>query len=352
MAGLPVRREPWRVRSVEAGIGARRGAPALAGPSHAHDRRPADPDHARRPPRRGRAAARPDHLRRAAARRRDHPRRPRHRRDPGGGLSRSWTTYYWFLQHGRWAWLAVWQALLAVLATLFGPPVWHVVIDDTVVERIEPGPRLARAPQPRRQAEPVAVPARPGLAVPGRGGRVRRRARPRGAACAPSRTCASPSVLVLRRSRWCPAPARASRGAGPPFLAAHGGKTPRPPAALCLATIAGKLAPDVGTRCVALQLRLHEHEPSAPAASLSDGLVRPSPEGPGQDEGRRRRGTGEREPGDQAADLRDAERDEGLAGGSRAPFSLFRPARSPASRASASMARVTCRCQPRQLLTS
>ena len=105
-------------------------------------------------------------------------------------------------------------------------------------------------------------------------------------------------------------------------------------------------------RRLALQLRLHEHEPSAPAASLSDGLVRPSPEGPGQDEGRRRRGTGEREPGDQAADLRDAERDEGLAGGSRAPFSLFRPARSPASRASASMARVTCRCQPRQLLTS
>src|SRR5947209_18357505 len=84
MAGLPVRREPWRVRSVEGGIGARDGAPALAGPSHAHDPRPADPDHARRPPRRGRAATRPHHLRRAAARRRDHPRRPRHRRDPGG----------------------------------------------------------------------------------------------------------------------------------------------------------------------------------------------------------------------------------------------------------------------------
>src|SRR5436309_10539827 len=52
------------------------------------------------------------------------------------GLSRSWTTYYWFLQRGRWAWLAVWRALLAALATLFEPPVWHVVIDDTVVERI------------------------------------------------------------------------------------------------------------------------------------------------------------------------------------------------------------------------
>src|SRR3954447_23860961 len=57
------------------------------------------------------------------------------------GLSRGWTTYYWFLQRGRWAWLAVWRALLEALTTLFEPPVWHVVIDDTVVERIS-----ARAP--------------------------------------------------------------------------------------------------------------------------------------------------------------------------------------------------------------
>src|SRR5688500_1370243 len=35
------------------------------------------------------------------------------------GWSRSWTSYSWFLQHGRWAWLAVWQALLTTLATLF-----------------------------------------------------------------------------------------------------------------------------------------------------------------------------------------------------------------------------------------
>ena len=52
------------------------------------------------------------------------------------GLSRSWTSYSWFLQRGRWAWLAVWRALLAALATLFEPRVWHVVIDDTVVERL------------------------------------------------------------------------------------------------------------------------------------------------------------------------------------------------------------------------
>src|SRR5918995_335479 len=51
------------------------------------------------------------------------------------GLTRSWTTYYWFLEYGRWAWLAVWQALPGILAALFAPTVWYVVIDDTVVER-------------------------------------------------------------------------------------------------------------------------------------------------------------------------------------------------------------------------
>jgi hypothetical protein len=55
------------------------------------------------------------------------------------GLSRSWTTYYWLLERGRWSWLAVWRALLGVLEGLFAPPVWHVVVDDTVVERISAG---------------------------------------------------------------------------------------------------------------------------------------------------------------------------------------------------------------------
>ena len=55
------------------------------------------------------------------------------------GLSRAWTTYYWLLERGRWSWLAVWRALLGVLEGLFAPPVWHVVVDDTVVERISAG---------------------------------------------------------------------------------------------------------------------------------------------------------------------------------------------------------------------
>ena len=53
-----------------------------------------------------------------------------------GGLSRGWRTYYGFLEQGRWSWLRVWAALLAVLTMLFNPAVWYVVIDDSVVERV------------------------------------------------------------------------------------------------------------------------------------------------------------------------------------------------------------------------
>jgi hypothetical protein len=53
-----------------------------------------------------------------------------------GGLSRGWRTYYWFLEQGRWSWLRIWAALLAVLKLLFHPRVWYAVIDDSVVERV------------------------------------------------------------------------------------------------------------------------------------------------------------------------------------------------------------------------
>src|SRR5215208_1050416 len=72
------------------------------------------------------------------------------------GLSRSWTTYDWLLQRGRWTWLAVWQALLRVLKMLFEPPVWHVVLDDTLVERIS-----ARAPGSLIHHNHTAKPNRP-----------------------------------------------------------------------------------------------------------------------------------------------------------------------------------------------
>jgi hypothetical protein len=74
------------------------------------------------------------------------------------GLTRSWTTYYWFLEYGRWSWLAVWRALPGVLAALFAPAVWYVVIDDTAVER-----GSARAPGSLVDHNHTAKPNRPRL---------------------------------------------------------------------------------------------------------------------------------------------------------------------------------------------
>jgi hypothetical protein len=69
------------------------------------------------------------------------------------GLSRGWSTYYWFLEQGRWSWLRIWAALLEVLTTLFSPAVWYVVIDDSVVERVTtaaPGSLMHHTTMPSR----------------------------------------------------------------------------------------------------------------------------------------------------------------------------------------------------------
>ena len=63
------------------------------------------------------------------------------------GLSRSWTTYYWLLERGRWSWRRVWEARLAVVKERFAPPVWHVVIDATVAT-----PRWSSAFRPTPRA--------------------------------------------------------------------------------------------------------------------------------------------------------------------------------------------------------
>jgi hypothetical protein len=73
-----------------------------------------------------------------------------------GGFSRAWTTYYWFLESGRWAWLQVWQVLPDVLTALFAPAVWDVIVDDTVTERIS-----TRAPGSLTHHNHNAKPNRP-----------------------------------------------------------------------------------------------------------------------------------------------------------------------------------------------
>ena len=72
------------------------------------------------------------------------------------GASRSWTTYFWFLERGRWSWLQVWDALVGLLPSVFAPAVWHVVVDDTVVERLS-----TRAPGSMMHHNHPAKPNRP-----------------------------------------------------------------------------------------------------------------------------------------------------------------------------------------------
>ena len=72
------------------------------------------------------------------------------------GLPRAWTTYYWFLEYGRWSWLQVWHVLPGVLTALFAPTVWHVIVDDTVTERIS-----TRAPGSLMHHNHNAKPNRP-----------------------------------------------------------------------------------------------------------------------------------------------------------------------------------------------
>ena len=72
------------------------------------------------------------------------------------GHTRTWITYFWFVEHARWSWLALWAALLGVLKQRFSPPVWHVILDDTVVERAS-----TKAPECQRHFNHSAKPNRP-----------------------------------------------------------------------------------------------------------------------------------------------------------------------------------------------
>src|SRR3954449_13038337 len=112
------------------------------------------------------------------------------------GLARGWSTYYWFLEQGRWSWLRVWAALLEVLTMLFRPAVWYVVIDDSVVERVSteaPGSLMHHNHTDRpggQDAEPwcaVAVRSAPTPSWPSAAGcAYARRCSPRVADAAPS----------------------------------------------------------------------------------------------------------------------------------------------------------------------
>ena len=85
------------------------------------------------------------------------------------GLPRAWTTYYWLLEYGRWSWLQVWHVLPGVLTALFAPAVWHVIVDDTVVERIStraPGSGIHHNHHAKPNRPPPSCVVRAGCAWP------------------------------------------------------------------------------------------------------------------------------------------------------------------------------------------
>src|SRR3954447_2052634 len=200
------------------------GPPLRPLPTDVHDRRsrPARPGHPHRPPRRGGARPGPRHLHRAADRGRRHPRRPRHRRDPRGrAVAR--------LDHLLLAAGARPLVLAVGLAGAAGGARDAVRPAGLARRRrrhrgradLEPGPRLAPAPQPQRQAEPATVPARPGLAVPGRGGRARLEGRGGAADAAPGPARHPPRQAQQRPLPRAPAGAAARPGAAPARRLVH-----------------------------------------------------------------------------------------------------------------------------------
>src|SRR3954467_10537796 len=90
---------------------------------------------------------------------------------------------------------------------------------------------------------------------------------------------------------------------------------------------------------------------SFPVAGFGDGLMEPAPERPSENEVDAEAGA-QLEAGDEATDLGHAGGNWGECTGSSAPFGEARLARIAARKASASIDRVMCRCQPCQLRTS
>src|SRR3954462_4755322 len=135
------------------------------------------------------------------------------------GLSRAWTTYYWLLERGRWSWLAG-------AARGAGGAVRPAGLARRHRRRrgradLGQGAGIADPPQPQRQAEPATVPARPGLAVPGRGGRARLEGRGGAADAAPGPARHPPRQAQERPLPAAPARAAARPGAGPARRLVH-----------------------------------------------------------------------------------------------------------------------------------
>src|SRR3954470_11696758 len=82
---------------------------------------------------------------------------------------RKWPTYFKWLEGGKWSWIAVAQRLCKILVTHFAPPVWYLVIDDTLVPRAsKKAPDVGFHFDHSRKPEPVEIHLGSGLGDPGR----------------------------------------------------------------------------------------------------------------------------------------------------------------------------------------
>jgi hypothetical protein len=62
-------------------------------------------------------------------------------------MKRNWSSYYKWIEKGKWSWVAVGIQMAKLLIRLFPQPLWHLIIDDTLILRTSkkaPGSKIHR----------------------------------------------------------------------------------------------------------------------------------------------------------------------------------------------------------------
>ncbi|MHB8846629.1 MAG: IS701 family transposase [Nitrospirota bacterium] len=62
-------------------------------------------------------------------------------------MKRNWSSYYKWIEKGKWSWVAVGVQMGRLLVRLFPQPLWHLIIDDTLILRSSkkaPGSKIHR----------------------------------------------------------------------------------------------------------------------------------------------------------------------------------------------------------------
>src|SRR3972149_2814317 len=62
-------------------------------------------------------------------------------------MKRNWSGYYKWIKKGKWSWVAVGVQMAKLLIRLFPQPLWHLIIDDTLILRTSkkaPGSKIHR----------------------------------------------------------------------------------------------------------------------------------------------------------------------------------------------------------------